>query len=191
MSKSKGNFFTIRDLLAKGWSGPEIRYALLSAHYRSALNFTEDSLVQARASIKRIQEAHRIFARHAGLDSGSSHEGVSGFQKALFDDLNVSDALAVVFEAVNQGLKKRESDQLSAAEAAGLKQFLEIDFNNIYDVLELELESIPEEITTLLQQREKAREDKDWGASDSIRDQIRDLGWEVLDEAGGQSVKKL
>lgn len=189
MSKSKGNFFTIRDLLEKGWTGAEIRYALLSAHYRSALNFTEDSLVQARASIKRIAEAHRLFSRHAGIDPVPTPHFVEKFQQSLFDDLNVSDALAVVFEAISEGLKQKENDSLTPGLAGQLVRFLETDFNDIFDVLDLESKSVPEEITILLQQREKARNDKDWGRSDQLRDQIRDLGWEVLDEAGGQSVK--
>lgn len=193
MSKSKGNFFTIRDLMAKGWKGEEIRYALLAGHYRAALNFTEDSLVQARASIKRIQEGYRIFSGvcHSELDSESKGNLSAKFTAALFDDLNVSDALAVVFEMINEGLKQKETGTLSAEKASEMVHFLEEDFNQIFDVLDLDEVSVPDEVAILLQKRQEARENKDWPASDALRDQIRDLGFEVLDEAGGQSVKSL
>ncbi len=195
MSKSKGNFFTIRDLLTKGYKGTEIRYALLAAHYRTALNFTEDSLVQARSSIERIQEARRLMVNGEWLTVDSDTDWIADlsqkYQAALCDDMNVSDALAVVFEIVSEGMKKRDAGSLSDEEAGEIVNFLETDFNDIFDVLDLELETIPIEVETLLQQRSEARKNKDWAASDVLRDQIRELGWEVLDEAGGQSVKKV
>jgi len=190
MSKSKGNFFTIRDLTAKGWTGAEIRYALLAAHYRTALNFTEKSLEQARASIERIQEAHRIFSTscHPELGSGSNEEYLT-FRSALFDDLNVSDAIAAVFEIVGEGMKKRELGTLTNQEAHSIVQFIEEDFNQIFDVLDFDSVKIPAEVEALLVQRAEARASKDWAASDQLRDEIKVLGFEVLDEAGGQSVK--
>lgn len=199
MSKSKGNFFTIRDLLAKGYSGEEIRYALLAAHYRTALNFTESSLIQARNSIARIQEAHRLFETLCAPepDPNTSKEFAlvdtarTKFTAALCDDMNVAEALAAVFDLVAEGLKARDENTLSADEALQVVEFLEDDFNTIFDVLSFDSTQLPDEVEILLQQRSEARISKDFAESDKLRDEIKALGWEVKDEVGGQSVKPL
>ena len=199
MSKSKGNFFTIRDLLNKGYTGPEIRYALLAAHYRTALNFTEDSLLQARSSIARIQEAHRLFEsvcepepdasklRESGLVDQARHK----YRQAITDDLNVAEALAATFDLITQGLKAKDKKELSADEALLIVEFLENDFNHVFDVLSFEVLELPAEIETLLQKRSEARLNKDWAEADQLREAIKDLGWEVKDEPEGQTVKPL
>ena len=188
MSKSKGNFYTLRDILDKGYSGAEIRYLLLSAHYRTSLNFTFDGLEMARASIARIQEARRIFKEIAGGEIESREqrgENREQFQKALLDDLNVSDALSVVFEAIKQGMRLRDEGKLSSQEAASLVTFLEEDFNSIFDVLEDENFLSPEEsesVEALIQERNQYREDKNWKEADRIRDELLSRGIELIDE---------
>jgi len=199
MSKSKGNFFTIRDLLAKGYTGAEIRYALLAAHYRTALNFTEDSLVQARNSIARIQEAHRLFETLCdaepdfGKDRNSDlvDQARKNYTTALTDDLNVAEALAAVFDLVAQGLKLRDSKALSADEALLMVEFLEQDFNEIIAVLSFEENNLSEEVEILLQKRSEARLNKDWAEADKLRDEIKEHGWIVKDEADGQTLSPL
>ncbi len=199
MSKSKGNFFTIRDLINKGYTGAEIRYALLAAHYRTALNFTEDSLIQARNSIARLQEAHRLIeticdpepedvtARESDLVSTAKTK----FKAALSDDLNIAEALAAVFDLVATTLKKKDENTLSADEALLVVEFLEHDFNSIFEVLNFDIIELPNKIETLLQKRSEARLNKDWTMADTLRDEIKNLGWEVKDEANGQTVKPL
>jgi len=110
--------------------GSEIRYALMSAHYRTALNFTEDSLVQARASIKRIQEAHRVFCslRPSKLATVSHPQAVKAFKAALFDDLNVAGGLAAVFEVISEAMRKKEAGLLTPEEAHQLITFIELDW---------------------------------------------------------------
>lgn len=193
MSKSKGNFYTIRDLAEKGWKGEEIRYLLLSAHYRTSLNFTLDGLTQARNSIARIEEARRIFSEIAkGSKSQEKFpeidEYIKKYQTALFDDLNVSDALAVVFELIKYGLKLREDKKLNAERADYLLKFLETDFDQIFDIFPEKKELDPEtikKIESLIKKRSIARGEKDWQTSDEIRDQLlTKFGVEILDQSG-------
>ena len=201
MSKSKGNFYTIRDLLNDGWQGEEVRYLLLSAHYRSALNFTHAGLEQARNSIARITEAVRIFSEAAEKRSPESviakpeepQKFRGNFEAALFDDLNVADAFAAVFEAIKYGLKQRDAGNLNPELAHELTTFLQKDFNQIFDVLPTKTEISAEtktHIKTLIDERNNARLMKNWKKSDEIRDQLlTEFGVELIDEAGKTSWK--
>lgn len=197
MSKSKGNFYTVRDLFEKGWDGTEIRYLMLSAHYRSSINFSIQGLEMARSSIARITEARRIFGKLVeetsqaeSIDWINTHK--QKYQSALYDDLNTADALGAVFELIAEGMKRRDEGKLGSLEAYHLSLFLENDFDAIFDILPpRDANEIPEEIVSRLEQRAKARENKNWEASDRIREEIRSMGYEVLDEDGGQSVKKI
>jgi len=199
MSKSKGNFFTIKDLEAKGYTGAEIRYALIAAHYRTALNFTEDSLIQAHGSIARLQEAHRLIEAECEAEPDPNKireselvtQAQAKYRAALQDDLNVAEALSAVFDLVAEALKRKETQALNADEALMIVEFLEQDFNEVFAVLNFDVATLPAEVETLLQKRSEARLNKDWALSDQLRDEIKDLGWEVKDEADGQSVKPL
>lgn len=193
MSKSKGNFFTIKDLLEKGWKGAEIRYALMSAHYRSTLNFTEAGLESARRSIQRINEAYNILQSYEGeknISETSLDSFIENYKESLFDDLNVPQALSAVFEILNQVLREKEHGTLSDESATQVKMFLENDFNRIFSVLE-EVQETPAEIQDLLDQRQRARDTKNWAEADRLRDEIKVLGYEVLDGKDGQRVKKV
>ena len=197
MSKSKGNFYTLRDILEKGYSGAEIRYLLLSAHYRTSLNFTFEGLEMARSSMARIQEARRIFKEVANSEqeAANSEKRVGNreqFQKALLDDLNVSDALSVVFEVIKQGMRLRDEGRLSSQEAASIVTFLEEDFNSVFDILEEEKllnSKEAEEIEALIQERNQHRESKDWAEADRIRDGLLARGIELIDEGGKTSYR--
>ncbi len=191
MSKSAGNFYTIRDLFEKGWKGNEIRFALMSAHYRATLNFSLKSLEQARASIARINEAVKICQQVGGEAKNHQTELVEKFrgifQNALFDDLNIADALAAVFGLVKEMMKLREKDELTAELAEDILYFLENDFTQIFDVLperaELD-EKTREIIEKLVRERMTARENKDWAESDRIRDLLAEkYNVELLDSA--------
>ncbi len=177
MSKSAGNFYTIRDLLEKGWKGNEIRLALLSAHYRSTLDFSMKSLEQARASIARITEARRMCE---AIDPAAPNDWSEPFREkfstALKDDFNVSDALAATFELTSAILKLESENSLDEATAASALDFFENDFEAIFDcfpaVDEEKREEIKKVITPLLQERIEARNNKDWQKSDEIRDDV-------------------
>ena len=194
MSKSVGNFFTIRDLVEKGWKGEEIRYALLNAHYRSALNFTEESLAQARSSIARLEEARRIFGsvQIAAKTFSPLQEERERFHTALFDDLNVADALAVVFDLVREGMKLREQRKLTDEMAGAIVEFLDKDFNQIFDVLGGEKLSVKDQqkIEKMVAERNKFRAEKNWKESDRIRDELlQKFHVEIMDEQGKTSWK--
>ncbi len=197
MSKSKGNFYTIRDLFAKGWKGNEIRLALLNAHYRSTLNFTEDGLIQARASIARITEARRVLKDFLAQNQTASKKKESTIRKeftaALFDDLNISDAMAVVFEGIKTLMKWRDENNLTPEIAQDFIEFLENDFDQIFDIFP-EVASFDanttEEIEQKIKLRTQARAEKNWAESDRIRDELAEkYNIELLDEAGGTSWK--
>lgn len=187
MSKSVGNFYTIRDLLEKGWKGEEIRYALLGAHYRSTLDFSYDSLVQARSSIERLVEARRIFSDFAGDVKGDFLPEVEKFRQSLFDDLNVADALSITFNVIKEGMKQRKENKLTAERAGEIVKFLEEDFNPIFDIFPLREELKPsekKEIEELIEKRNKFRAEKNWGEADWIRDELLERGIELIDEDG-------
>ncbi len=187
MSKSFGNFYTLRDLLAKGWTGREVRYALISVNYRLPLNFTFDGLGAARSALMRIDEwTARLskLAQNADAKSASSNAALAEFQNALDDDLNISGALGHVFNLIRDSNRAMDEMNLSPSEAQALLEAWE----NIDAVLMLAPEDteIPAEVLALVEQRKAARMAKDWKKSDELRDEIFALGWIVKDEKEGQ-----
>jgi cysteinyl-tRNA synthetase len=192
MSKSLGNFYTIRDLIARGFTGREIRYALLRVNYRLQLNFTFDGMVEARQSLLRIDEWIKRLLDLAG-DTPPDKEyppAVSdSFCAALDDDLNISAALAELFEQIRTTNRLMDANQLQPAQAAALLQWWE----GVNQVLQIQRdeETVPGEVQELLEERATARAAKDWRLSDTIRDKIAELGWAVKDTKDGQKLTKL
>jgi cysteinyl-tRNA synthetase len=191
MSKSLGNFYTLRDLLNKGFSGRELRFALISVNYRLPLNFTFDGLNGARQSLARLDEWVRRLKEIAGdaepaLDFAPAQS--DAFFEALDDDLNISAALAELFDQVRAANRSIDHGQLTAGQAAALLQW----WDRINQVLQLqgEEETVPERVSTLLLQRDAARRRKDWAESDAIRMQIEELGWLVKDTKNGQKLTR-
>ena len=200
MSKSLGNFYTLRDLTQKGYSGRELRWVLLGAHYRSKLNFTFEACEQARMSLKKFQDCfERLKAvTSPGLASEETKTALKvaedKFRNALADDLNISEALAALFGLEKQAnaLLRNPSFNKGDAEAV-LAQFR--DFDTVMAVLDVDAkadsEEIPAEVTELVQKRQEARKNKDFKTSDVIRDQLKTLGWVVEDSPAGPKVKKI
>ncbi|MBV9300383.1 MAG: cysteine--tRNA ligase [Verrucomicrobia bacterium] len=193
MSKSLGNFFTLRDLLDKGFSGRELRYALIRVNYRLPLNFTFDGLGEARQSLLRIDEWIRRLQAIAGQavqDSEFSTAKSIGFFEALDEDLNISAALAKLFNQIRETNRLVDHGQLTAGQAAALLNWWE----QINQVLQLheDTESVPKNVATLLGKRAQARADRNWSRSDTIRIEIESLGWHIKDTKDGQQlIKKL
>lgn len=181
MSKSLGNFFTLRDLLDKGWSGREIRYVLINAHYRQGLNFAFTALEDARKALARIDACVESASEGVAPDWAVKH--LDDFTAAINDDLNTPRAFAALFELVRD------------TNAHGGGPVLEI-FRKMDKVLgviffgKAAKETIPEDIQKLLDERAKARADKDWATSDRLRDEINAAGWIVKDGKGGQTCTK-
>jgi len=186
MSKSLGNFYTLRDLIAKGYTGREVRYALLTVNYLLPLNFTLAGLEASRASLARIDEWTTRLQDHA-KDAAPAATPLSGhtakFFIALDDNLNISAALSHLFDLIRESNTALNRGELSAGQAAQLLA----DWTGIDHVLAFQREAaaIPAEVLALVQQRQQARADKQWAESDRLRDAIADLGWIVKDTKEG------
>ena len=197
MSKSLGNFFTLRDLLAKGFTGREVRYLLLSAHYRGTFNFTLDGLTGARASLARIDECIsklRELAATAGTPSRAGRDGspqlVADFTAALDSDLNISAAWAAIFDWVSDTNKRIAGKTLTPADAAALLATWD-QINSVLGIEAVAGAEAPAEILALLEARQAARKAKDFKRSDEIRDELKAKGWVVEDSPKGPKLKKL
>ena len=191
MSKSLGNFFTLRDLLEKGLTGRELRYALIRVNYRLPLNFTFDGLNEARQSLLRIDEwlrRLREISDNAEPDLRFAPARADSFFEALDDDLNISAALAEVFDQIRATNRSIDEGELTSGQAAALLDW----WDRINQVLQLqeEAEPVPQNVTRLLQQRAGARAEKNWSESDSLRAQIEALGWLVKDTRDGQKLAR-
>ena len=190
MSKSLGNFFTLRDLLAKGFTGREIRFLLLQAHYRETFNFTSEGLQSARASLMRIDECLGKLSELAGSAKGVAEAPVlESFSNLLDDDLNISGAWGVIFDWVrdtNKRLAEHKVDPASAA--AGLATWDK--FDSVLSVGAPVEQQIPAEFTALLEAREAARKAKDFKRADAIRQELKAKGWVIEDTAKGPKLKK-
>ena len=208
MSKSAGNFYTLRDLLAKGWTGREIRYVLLGGHYRQPLNFAFDALAAARTALARIDEftvRMEALAASAGGSGGaalpSSPDGqapawptwvqkhLDSFGAALADDLNTPLAFAAVFALVNDGNRLTQAGTLDAAGAAAALAAL-ARMDAVLNVLARPAAAVPPEVQALADERAAARRAKNWAESDRLRDAIAALGWTVKDAKEGQRLSK-
>lgn len=187
MAKSAGNFFTLRDLQEKGWTGREIRLALLSVKYREPLNFTFEGLAAARSALARLDEwTRRIHEAEAG-DIGDIHlPNLEAFGEALDDDLNISAALGILFDIIRETNRRLDTDHISPSEVKALTHWL----SRVQSVLALEPDegSVPAEVTALVKLRAEARFQKDWKTSDTLREEIASRGWIVKDTKDGQKL---
>ncbi|MGH8093330.1 MAG: cysteine--tRNA ligase [Chthoniobacterales bacterium] len=183
MSKSLGNFYTLRDLLARGYSGREVRYALIRVHYRAPLNFTWEGMEEARQALARIDEWLRrlreIAAGHGQVEEMSDDK----FAEALDDDLNISAALGHLFEQVRESNRALDGGVTPARARAWLQWWERI---NRVLAFAAEQEKPPPEIAALADERVQARLAKNWQKSDELRDAIQGRGWEVRDTRDGQ-----
>jgi len=193
MSKSLGNVYLIKDLIAKGYSAESIRFQLLSTHYRQTLNFTFDGLSAAQANISRIQEAVDKLLDIKGEGESEYQELVNTyrdkFRDALADDLNVSEALGVTFNFINEINKLLTQKEISMIDA-GLFLIYFQDFNKIFDVLKFEKQVIPDEIVVLAEQRKAAKSEKNFQSADKIRAELQEQGYTIQDNKDGSYVVK-
>ena len=191
MAKSEGNFFTLRNLVEKGWSGREVRYALISVRYREPLNFTFEGLASARSALLRLDEWSRRLDTAANGYAGNSESlpddfDLAGFGNALDDDLNISAALAAMFDIVRESNRLLDTDSLTAGQAFALARWRD----GVQSVLALDPDAaeVPAQVAALVEARAAARASKDWAASDRLRDQIANQGWIIKDTKEGQKL---
>ena len=195
MAKSLGNFYTVPDVLAKGYTGRELRYALLRVHYRVPLNFTWEGMNEARESLGRIDEWLARLREIAHEENVQRLPNVqraiekSGFEEALDDDLNISAALGFLFESIRETNRAMDQNEMDAATANAWLDW----WKRINTVLDLEAEFeivVPPEVMQLAKERENARREKKWKRSDELREQISVLGWEVRDTKDGAKITR-
>jgi cysteinyl-tRNA synthetase len=187
MSKSLGNFFTLRDLLEKSWTGREVRYALMGAHYREQLNFTFEGLQAARSALQRMDEFLLKLQELGGARSkatASVDQLVAQFESALDDDLNISAALGALFEFVREANKR----VIAPEEAAGILTAWQ-RFDTVLGLGLPTKSDVPAEVQQLVEERQAARKAKNFKRSDEIRDQLAKRGWVIEDTPQGPRAK--
>jgi cysteinyl-tRNA synthetase len=191
MSKSLGNFYVLRDLTAKGFSGREIRYLLLTAHYRETWNFTLEGLQGPRTSLARIDECLAKLRELAGNTQAAAEPSLpAAFAEALDDDLNISGAWGEIFKWVNQTNRQLAENALNAAQAAAaLAAWVRVD--SVLGVGAAPETRVPAELEALLEQRLTARKAKDFKRADAIRDELKAKGWVIEDTPKGARLKRL
>ncbi|MBQ7656600.1 MAG: cysteine--tRNA ligase, partial [Clostridia bacterium] len=200
MSKSLGNFFTVRDIL-KEYDPEDVRMFMLSAHYRSPVNFSRDMMAQAHASLHRLYTArdHLLFLLKNAPDQPMTEEEeallvhvneyAARFDAAMDDDLNTADALGAIFEIVRDA-------NVSLSEQSGKAAVEKVlsGLTALTDVLGLLMKKaedvLPAEIQDLVNQRAQARKDKNWKRSDELRDALAAAGYIVKDTPQGQNITK-
>ncbi|MFH1848855.1 MAG: cysteine--tRNA ligase [archaeon] len=188
MSKSLGNFYTLRDLLGKGYSPKAIRYLLLSAHYKVPLNFTIKGLESAERTVEKFRDFLMSLDQCKGAGNPKAEKLIAdakaGFEKHMDDDLNISSALAFIFDFMRDVNK----EEMSVKDADKVRKVM-MEFDSVLGILEFEAD-VPSGVLDLVARREEARKKKDWASADSLRDEIREKGFSVDDTAEGPVVKK-
>jgi cysteinyl-tRNA synthetase len=189
MSKSLGNFYTLRDLLARGYVGREIRYLLLSAHYRESFNFTLEGLQGARTALARIDECLAKLKACAAATTAPPEPGlVSQFSETLEDDLNISAAWAVVFDWIREKNRQlTDSVMTPSAAAAALAAWQKV--NNVLGLISADKAEAPPEIIALAEERQAARKARDFKQADTLRASLKAQGWLVEDSPQGYKLK--
>lgn len=193
MSKSKGNFFTVRDISQK-YDLKVVRLFMLSAHYRNPINFSEELIAQAASAMARIKNCRDNLKHIAQMGSAAGVDVEKDicaleerFRQAMDDDLNTAEAIGVVFEYIRDINLAFEhgGDKKSAGEALAA-------LDKVLEVLGLvpEEDTIPEEVTEMVRQRQAARAARDFAAADALRDKIAAMGYEVKDTPDGAKINK-
>ncbi len=194
MSKSLGNFHTLRNILDRGYSGREIRYVLMAAHYRQSLNFTFEALGGARASLKRLDDFIARLNENAGSEPTTvklpawAEKARARFISAMDDDLNISEALAALFDMVRDGNSAIDA----GLEKVGAKATLDLicDLDRVLGIFEKQEDKPGDEALRLADEREIARKAKNWAESDRLRKALAETGWEVRDTPEGPKLKR-
>ncbi len=194
MSKSLGNFFTIREILEK-YRAEDVRYFILASHYRSPLNYADTMLDSAGAALSRLYTALRDIEITEMNDD--STEYVQRFEAAMNEDFNTAEAMPVLFDLANQINKLKKSDAVKASALAATLKYL----GNILGLLQDNPQSYlksggssdgisDDEIDAMIQQRTQAKADKNWGEADRIRDVLKEQGVELEDKGGETSWRR-
>jgi cysteinyl-tRNA synthetase len=196
MSKSKGNFFTLRDIISKGYNKNAVRYTLINSQYRQPLNFTFDSLKDSEKALQGLQNTiERLQSTKNEIKSDSikifTDEALEGFTKAMDDDLNVPEAMKYVFEfsrKINKMLDENAAGKSAAKEA--LDFFKKID--TVMAVLDFEEKffEVSEEQQKMIEERTAAKKEKNFAKADELRKKLLEEGILLVDNKDGTTTAK-
>ncbi len=194
MSKSMGNFYTLRDILAKGYDPLAIRYLYLGTHYRQKFNFTFEGLDAAKQAVQRIQDC---YANLADADAVQHNKDVhkridelkKQFGKAMDDDLDTPPALAALFEFVKDVNVMLANKELSKKDGQAFREAFE-EVDQIFGILKKKEKPLAKDLQKLIDDREAARAAKQWKKADELRDELRKKGIILEDSAHGVRWKR-
>jgi cysteinyl-tRNA synthetase len=195
MAKSKGNFFTVREMIEEGHDPLVLRYMLMSVHYRKQLNFSDEALTQAKGAVGRLKDfLYRL--HHDSFSEGRSPEvenilatAQKTFEESLDDDLNISGALGGLFEMIYKLNKLADKNEIGAQDVPAIEALIR-KMDQVLGVAVFPETSISEEIEKLIEQRNEARRNKDFRTADEIRDSLSKQGIVLEDTPGGTRWKK-
>lgn len=193
MSKSLGNFFTVQDVMKKGFSADAIRFTFLTAHYRSKLNFTEEQLKESQKSIDKFNDFIQIVIK-AEVSEGengiiqSVNSSGEQFEKGMDDDLNMSVAVAALYGFIKAVRKSIDSGKISQEEKKSVIDFMK-KLNSIFEVFDFELKKEKEfsdeeqkKVAELTELRNQFRAEKNWAEADRVRDELAKMGVNIADK---------
>ena len=196
MAKSTGNIARVAELLEAGVSPRALRYVLLAVHYRQGLDYSQTALDAAGAALERLDT---LLATLEGYGEARDDDPTlselldrtrSGFEAALDDDLNVSAALAALFDLVRDANRRIAARSISTADAGRIAALLR-DLDRVLGVLPAEADALEPELAALVEARAAARAARDWARSDQLRDELAALGVAVEDTRDGQRWRRL
>ena len=181
MSKSEGTFFSIQDLLDRGYPGEAIRYALVTTHYRQQVNYTMKSFDDAKGVVARFAEFHDRLSRATdGPEPPIAEFAKAKFIEAMDDDLNSSGAIAAVHEFIREINRRLDEGKPARSARAAFEGFM-----SVFGISAAGAATLPAEVQALVRSREEARQRRDWKESDRLRDEIQKRGWIVKDTKDG------
>ena len=190
MSKSTGNFHTLRDLVRKGYTGREIRFDLSSTHYRETCNFTLEGLDARKAALRRIDECvARLEERAGDAAADPDPEMIEGFVRAMDADLNLSAAWAVIFDWVREMNRLMDGEGPNASRAAAqLAAWKAVDA--VLGLGPSDVLQVPPKVRGLVAERQEARAARDFSRADAIREELALMGWRIEDTPSGPKAKR-
>jgi cysteinyl-tRNA synthetase len=194
MSKSLGNFYTLRDILKKGYDPVVIRYFLLATHYRTKFNFTFNGLDASKSALERIWDCYgKLGSVNAKSHNPEVHKRIDKLKKefteAMDNDLDTPPALAVLFDFVKDANVMIAENSLSKEDGEALRSAFE-DIDQVLGILKKKEKKLSKELQALIDQREEARKAKQWKKADELRDKLKEKGIIIEDSAQGVQWKR-